>query len=186
MRIQGSKGGGSSSTPTQSPDSLHSIAYAKVLDVLSEGPIGGLVNGLQSVYLNGTPIQNSDGSTNFANYSFDARTGTQDQTYLAGFPAVENEIAISTPLTSDAPWVRQVQNTQLTAVRLRFGVPALQVSDATTGNVTGYRVEYAIDLAVDGGSYSQVVSGAFDGKTTSLYERSVRIELPAATSSWLV
>ncbi|KVE27722.1 host specificity protein [Burkholderia vietnamiensis] len=186
MRIQGSKGGGSSSTPTQSPDSLHSIAYAKVLDVLSEGPIGGLVSGLQSVYLNGTPIQNSDGSTNFANYSFDARTGTQDQTYLAGFPAVENEIAISTPLTSDAPWVRQVQNTQLTAVRLRFGVPALQVSDATTGNVTGYRVEYAIDLAVDGGSYSQVVSGAFDGKTTSLYERSVRIELPAATSSWLV
>ncbi|KVT92717.1 host specificity protein [Burkholderia ubonensis] len=185
MRIQGSKGG-SSGTPTQSPDSLHSIAYAKVLDLVSEGPIGGLVNGLQSVFLNGTPIQNSDGSINFANYSFDARTGTQDQTYLQGFPAVENEIAISTPLTSDAPWVRQVQNTQLTAVRLRFGVPALQKSDANSGNVTGYRVEYAIDLAVDGGSYAQVVSGAFDGKTTSLYERSVRIELPPATKSWLV
>ncbi|KVZ57502.1 host specificity protein J [Burkholderia ubonensis] len=185
MRIQGSKGG-SSGAPTQSPDSLHSIAYAKVLDLVSEGPIGGLVNGLQSVFLNGTPIQNSDGSINFANYSFDARTGTQDQTYLQGFPAVENEIAISTPLTSDAPWVRQVQNTQLTAVRLRFGVPALQKSDASSGNVTGYRVEYAIDLAVDGGSYAQVVSGAFDGKTTSLYERSVRIELPPATKSWLV
>lgn len=186
MRIQGSKGGGSTSTPTQSPDSLHSIAYAKVLDVVSEGPIGGLANGLQSVFLNGTPIQNSDGSVNFQNYSFDARTGTPDQSYLSGFPAVENEIAISTPLTSDSPWVRQVQNTQLTAVRLRFGVPALQKSDAGSGNVTGYRVEYAIDLAVDGGSYAQVVSGAFDGKTTSLYERSVRIELPPATTSWLV
>ncbi|PQV50962.1 host specificity protein J [Paraburkholderia sp. BL21I4N1] len=186
MRIQGSKGGGSGGTPSESPDSLHSIAYAKVLDVISEGPIAGLANGLQSVFLDGTPIQNSDGSTNFSNYSVDTRTGTQDQTYLSGFPAVENETAVSTPLTSDSPWVHQIQNTQLTAVRIRFGVPALQKSDASTGNVTGYRIEYAIDLAVDGGSYAQVASGAFDGKTTSLYERSVRIELPAATTSWLV
>ncbi|MGP8437192.1 host specificity protein J [Paraburkholderia fungorum] len=186
MRIQGSKGGGSGGTPSESPDSLHSIAYAKVLDVISEGPIAGLANGLQSVFLDGTPIQNGDGSTNFSNYSVDIRTGTQDQTYLSGFPSVENETAVSTPLTSDSPWVHQIQNTQLTAVRIRFGVPALQKSGASTGNVTGYRVEYAIDLAVDGGSYAQVVSGAFDGKTTSLYERSVRIELPAATTSWLV
>ncbi|MDR8400121.1 phage tail protein, partial [Paraburkholderia sp. USG1] len=186
MRIQGAKGGGSSSTPTESPDSLHSIAYAKVLDVISEGPIGGLANGLQSVFLDGTPIQNGDGSTNFQNYSVDYRLGTQDQTYLSGFPAVENETAVSTPLTDSAPWVHQAQNTQLTAVRIRFGVPALQKSDSSTGNVTGYRVEYAIDLATDAGSYSQVVSGAFDGKTTSLYERSVRIELPAATTGWLV
>jgi len=186
MRIQGSKGGGSGGTPSESPDNLHSIARAKVLDVISEGPIAGLANGLQSVFLDGTPIQNGDGSTNFSNYSVDVRTGTQDQTYLPGFPAVENETAVSTPLTSDAPWIHQIQNTQLTAVRIRFGVPALQKSDPSTGNVTGYRVEYAIDLAVDGGSYAQVVSAAFDGKTTSLYERSVRIELPAATTSWLV
>jgi predicted phage tail protein len=186
MLIQGSKGGGSGSTPTESPDSLHSIAYARVLDLVSEGPIYGLVNGLQSVYLDDTPIVNGDGSSNFANYSVDTRLGTQDQTYMSGFPSVENEDAVSVPLTSDTPWVHQVENTQLTAVRIRFGVPALQKSDSTTGNVTGYRIEYAIDLATDGGSYSQVVTGAFDGKTTTLYERSVRIELPAATSGWLV
>jgi predicted phage tail protein len=186
MLIQGSKGGGSGSTPTESPDSLHSIANARVLDLVSEGPIYGLVNGLQSVYLDDTPIVNGDGSSNFSNYSVDYRLGTQDQTYLSGFPSVENEDAVSVPLTSDTPWVHQVENTQLTAVRIRFGVPALQKSDSTTGNVTGYRIEYAIDLATDGGSYSQVVTGAFDGKTTTLYERSVRIELPAATTGWLV
>lgn len=186
MLIQGSKGGGSGSTPTESPDSLHSIAYARVLDLVSEGPIYGLVNGLQSVYLDDTPIQNSDGSVNFSNYSVDYRVGTQDQTYMPGFPSVETEEAVSVPLTSDTPWVHQVENTQLTAVRVRFGVPALQKSDSTTGNVTGYRVEYAIDLATDGGSYAQVVTGAFDGKTTTLYERSVRIELPAASTGWLV
>nr|DAG84097.1 MAG TPA: tail protein [Caudoviricetes sp.] len=104
---------------------------------------------------------------------------------MPGFPAVERETAVGVPLTSDAPWVRQVQNTQLSAARIRFGLPALQKSDPATG-VFGYRVEYAIDLSVDGGSYAQVLSSAFDGKTTSLYERSHRIELPRATTGWLV
>ncbi|KVU27568.1 host specificity protein J [Burkholderia ubonensis] len=186
MRMRGSKGGGGGGSGSESPDSLHSVARAKVLDVVSEGPIVGLVKGMQSVFLDGTPIQNTDGSLNFQNYSVDVRTGTQDQDYLAGFPAVERETAVGVPLTSDAPWVKQVQNTQLTAVRIRFGVPALQRSDASSGNITGHRIEYAIDLSVDGGSYAQVVAGAFDGKTTSLYERSPRIELPRAKTGWLV
>ncbi|MGF6976347.1 putative phage tail protein [Paraburkholderia sp. JPY465] len=186
MRISGAKGGGGSATATESPDSLHSIAYARVLDLISEGPIVGLVNGYQSVFLDGTPILNGDGSANFSSYTVDTRVGTQDQEYLPGFPAVENETAIGVALTSDAPWLRQVENTQLTAVRIRFGVPALEQTNTSSGDVTGYRVEYAIDVAVDGGSYSQVVSGAFDGKTTSLYERSVRIDLPAAETGWLV
>ncbi|KVG83197.1 host specificity protein [Burkholderia ubonensis] len=186
MRMRGSKGGGGGGSGSESPDSLHSVARAKVLDIVSEGPIVGLVKGMQSVFLDGTPIQNADGSLNFQNYSVDVRTGTQDQDYLAGFPAVERETAVGVPLTSDAPWVRQVQNVQLTAVRIRFGVPALQRSDASSGNITGHRIEYAIDLSVDGGSYAQVVAGAFDGKTTSLYERSHRIELPRAKTGWLV
>ncbi|KVL10755.1 host specificity protein J [Burkholderia ubonensis] len=186
MRMRGSKGGGGGGSGSESPDSLHSVARAKVLDIVSEGPIVGLVKGMQSVFLDGTPIQNADGSLNFQNYSVDVRTGTQDQDYLAGFPAVERETAVGVPLTSDAPWVKQVQNTQLTAVRIRFGVPALQRSDASSGNITGHRIEYAIDLSVDGGSYAQVVAGAFDGKTTSLYERSHRIELPRSKTGWLV
>lgn len=184
-RISGAKGGAGGGGGGESPDSLHSTARAKVLDIIGEGPIVGLVNGMQSVYLDGTPIQNADGSVNFQNYTVDVRTGTLDQDYMPGFPAVERETAVGIPLTSDGPWVRQVQNTQLTAVRIRFGVPALQKSDPTSG-VFGYRVEYAIDLSVDGGSYAEVLRGAFDGKTTSLYERSHRIELPSAKSGWLV
>lgn len=185
MRISGSKGGGSS-TPAESPDSLRSNAYAKQLHVVSVGPIYGLVNGLQSVLLDGTPILNSDGSGNFENYTVDTRVGTQDQAYLSGFPSVENEIAVGVALTSDAPWVHQIENVQLSAVRIRFGLPQFQQSNASTGEVTGYRVEYAIDLAPVGGSFSQVVSGAFDGKTTSLYERSVRVDLPTSSTGWVV
>ncbi|MDP1619715.1 MAG: hypothetical protein Q8M12_01815, partial [bacterium] len=58
----GGKGGGSGSrTPVESPDSLRSRQYARVLDAICEGPIVGLVNGLKSIYLNDVPLQNTDG-----------------------------------------------------------------------------------------------------------------------------
>ena len=76
----GGKGGDDSATAAiESPDSLHSISYARVLDLVSEGPIRGLVNGAQSIYLNETPLQNADGSYNFRGFRYDFRNGTQDQ-----------------------------------------------------------------------------------------------------------
>ncbi|WP_454710943.1 host specificity protein J [Cupriavidus nantongensis] len=182
----GGKGGGGGHTPTESPDSLHSIAYARVLDLVSEGEIGGLVNGLQSIFLDGTPLVNQDGTANFQNVSVDPRVGTQDQDYIPGFPAVESETAVGVPLTSAQPWVRAVANTQLSAVRIRLSVPALSQANTSNGDITGYRIEYAIDVATDGGAYQQVLASAFDGKTTNKYERSHRVNLPAAASGWSV
>jgi len=54
------------------------------------------------------------------------------------------------------------------------------------GNVGGYRIEYAIDVATDGGAYQQVLVDAVDGKTTTRYERSRRIDLPNATTGWQI
>jgi len=182
----GGKGGGDSRSPVESPDSLHSIAYAKVLDAISEGEVVGLRNGLQSVFLDGTPIVNSDGTANFQNVSVDVRTGTQDQSYIPGFPSVESESAVGVTLTSATPWVRAITNTQLSAVRITFALPALSQANTSNGDITGYRIEYAIDLATSGAGFQQVLSSAFDGKTTSPYERSHRIELPPSTSGWTV
>lgn len=180
----GGGGGGGSSSGSESPDSLHSIAYAKVVDLVSEGEIRGFVNGLQSVFLDGTPIQNPDGSVNFSGYSIDYRWGTQDQTYLPGFPDVENEKAIGVELKQVQPWTYDVADLSLSALRIRMAVPQFQQSNAATGDITGYRVEYAIDLSTDGGPFNQVLTGAFDGKATSEYDRSIRIELPAAKVGW--
>jgi predicted phage tail protein len=112
----GGKDGGGGSAPTESPDSLHSISYAKVLDLVSEGEIVGPVNGLRSVFLDGTPIMNADGSQNFTNVSFLYRTGTQDQDYIPGFPSVDNEIGVGVELTNATPWVHQINNTALSAM----------------------------------------------------------------------
>lgn len=181
--IKGQKGGGGGGhTPVESPDSIQSMAIAKILLALGEGEWAGGLDG-NNIYLDGTPLTNEDGSSNFEGVSWEFRPGTQSQEYIKGVPAVENEITIGTELKSSAPWVRAVNNTQLSAVRLRFGWPALQ-QQKDNGDVNGYKIEYAIDVATDGGAYREVLKSAVDGKTTTLYERSHRIDLPTATTGW--
>lgn len=173
----GGKSSTNARTPVETPDSLHSISYAKVLDLISEGEIRGLVAGNQSIYLNEVPIQNSDGTFNFNGVRIETRSGTQDQDYIPGFPSVENEIGVGVELR-DTPVVRAASGQTLSAVRIRFGVPALQRQNTENGDTEGYAVEYAIDLSTDGGAFSTVLSNAFRGKTTTEYQRSHRIDLP--------
>ncbi|VGC24453.1 gp24 [Klebsiella pneumoniae] len=52
------------------------------------------------------------------------------------------------------------------------------------GDVVGNTVKYAIDLQTDGGAWQTVLETAVTGKTTSGYERSHRIDLPQAGSTW--
>ncbi|WP_274852046.1 host specificity protein J, partial [Serratia marcescens] len=183
--IEGRKGGSSSpSTPTESPDSLQSTSYAKILLALGEGEFGGDLDGTR-IFLDDTPIISADGTENFPGVRWEFRPGTPHQDYIPGMPDVENEITVSTELTSDRDWIRAVTNTQLSAVRLRFSWAQLQ-QQQDNGDVVGYRIEYAIDVATDGGSYQEVLRTAVDGKTTTKYERSHRIDLPAATTGWQV
>jgi predicted phage tail protein len=182
--IAGAKGGGKRpKPPTETPDSLVSIAYAKILDLISEGPIVGLVNGNQSIYLNQTPLENPDGSSNFEGVSVGTRTGEADQDYLPGFPSVESENPVGVELSFASPWVQTISNVQLSAVRVRLSVPYLTQTD-DKGNIYGYEVKYAIDVATDAGAYVEVINTSFNGKTTSTYERSHRIDLPASSTGW--
>lgn len=187
IEIVGAGGGGSEKprTPVESPDSLRSISYAKIIDLIGEGEIRGLVDGYRSIYLNGTPLQSADGSFNFQNVSVETRSGTQDQTYIPGFPSVENEIGVDVELTSNAPVVRSVSGSDLSAIRVRMAVPGLQKTDLSNGDTVGYSISYAIDISTDGGAYTTVLNSAFTGKTTTQYERSHRIDLPAG-NQWQV
>lgn len=183
--IEGRKGGSSSpSTPTESPDSLQSTSYAKILLALGEGEFAGELDGTR-IFLDGTPLTSADGTENFPGVKWEFRSGTPHQDYIPGMPDVENEITVSTELTSERDWVRAVTNTQLSAVRLRFSWAQLQ-QQQDNGDVVGYRIEYAIDVATDGGTYQEALRTAIDGKTTTKYERSHRIDLPAATTGWQV
>ncbi|MDP9528480.1 host specificity protein J [Pseudomonas protegens] len=187
QHITGSKGGESKPRPSvEAPDSLQSTAYARILDLVSEGEIQGLVAGERSVYLDETPLANADGTRNFSGVTLDTRTGSQDQLHIPGFPAVESEIAIGVELKFGQSWVRAVQNLQLSAVRVRLSTPRLAQTNTSNGDTNGYTVQYKIEVSTDGGPYVQVLASAFSGKTSTKYERSHRVDLPPASSNWQI
>ncbi|MCH5519030.1 TipJ family phage tail tip protein [Pseudomonas syringae] len=185
INIHGEKGGSTSpKSPTEASDSLRSTNLAKLLIAVGEGEFEGTPTAAD-IYLDNTPINDASGNVNFQNVKWEWRTGSVDQSYIPGIPSIDNETTVNVELRSDSPWVRSITNTQLSAVRVRLAWPALQKQD-DEGNVGGYRIEYAIDVATDGGSYKEALLEAVDGKTTTRYERSRRIDLPAATSGWQI
>ncbi|MEG6291100.1 phage tail protein [Enterobacter bugandensis] len=183
--LKGRKGGSSSSrTPTEQPDDLQSVAKAKILVALGEGEFAGQLTG-KDIYLDGTALENSDGSQNFSGVTWEFRAGTQAQNYIQGIPGTENEISMGTEISSVTAWTRTFTNTQLSAVRLRLKWPSL-FKQEDDGDLVGYSINYAIDLQTDGGTWQTVLNTSVTGKKTSGYERSHRIDLPQAGSTWII
>lgn len=181
--IYGAKGGGGGGhTPVESKDSLLSESTAKILLAISEGEIAGGLDDTR-IFLDDTPIGNLDGTKNFEGVTWEFRSGSEQQEYIQGIPSVDNDIAVGMELKDDQPYVRTINNTQLSAIRVRFSVPQL-MRQHDNGDTTGYRIDYAIDLSTDGTGYKELVKSAFDGKTTSEYQRTHRVDLPKATTGW--
>jgi predicted phage tail protein len=183
--ITGAKGGSQKQhTPVEQPDSAQSMARCRMLLALGEGEFAGGLDAT-SIFLDGTPLGNADGTMNFENVSWEFRPGTQTQTPIPGFPAVENETTVGVSLTKATPWTRALSNTQIDAVLVRIGIPGLQQQE-NDGDIVGTTVQYHIDLAVDGGAYSTVMTKTVTEKLSSLYELTHRINLPKASTGWQI
>lgn len=185
LDIHGAKGGESKpKAPVEAPDSLRSTNVAKILIAVGEGEFDGTPTA-RDIFLDNTPIQDASGNFNFTNVKWDWRPGSVEQTYIPGIPSVDNETSLNIELRSGAPWVQSLTNLQLSAARIRLATPRLASQDSE-GNIGGYSIQYAVDLATDGGAYQEVLVGAITGKATTRYEKSMRIDLPPAAIGWLI
>ncbi len=184
-QITGHKGGSKKpKQPSIASNSVPSISTARLVYLWSWGPIVGPVNGLRSVKLDGTPIMAEDGTVNYPGVKWQFRSGELHQDRLEGVTESSNEIQVAQELRTTAPWVYSINNPVIDAVRVRFGWPVLQAQDSG-GNINGVRIDYAIDVATDGGTYQQVLASYVDRKNVTKYERSHRIDLPEG-SSWTI
>jgi predicted phage tail protein len=162
----GKGGGGGGQSAVEAPDSLHSKQYARVVDMVSEGEIGGLVDGLRSVFLDNTPIQNADGSLNFQGVSLDTRVGTQVQGYIPGFPSAESEQAVGLEIKAATPVIQTITDTTITSARVTVSVPTLTTQDTGNGNINGASVQLAIDVQSNGGGFvAQPVSKIWNSQS---------------------
>lgn len=185
--IEGAKGkGASGGGAKEAPNTLSSRAVVKVVEVLSEGEIVGLVGGAKGIYINDTPLQNSDGSYNFARTAWDYRVGLPDQDYMQGFSGVEAEFVIGSTITTSTPATRSTSATDIDAVRVTISLPqGLYSQNTTNGNMNGTKVEFAIDTKLtSSGSWVQYSTYAIDGKTTSATEKQYRVNRPAGVGTW--
>lgn len=172
-------------TPYETPNNLVSVAYAKVLLAVAEGELAGVPTA-RDIFLDGTPLMNADGSTNFGGVKWDWRSGTTDQTYIPGLPEVSTEYNVGVELKFGFPWVRSVTKTQLDAVRVTFNWPAL-LEQKSNGDTVGYSMDYMIEISTDGGPFIVYNRYNINGKTNSSYDRTHRVDLPKSNGGgWVI
>ncbi|MGQ7247606.1 host specificity protein J [Halomonas sp. V046] len=173
----GKGGGGDARTPREAPNTLRSTSKARVVDIIAEGPIVGLVGGLKGIYLDDTPLQDEGGSYNFSGVTVHTRTGEPDQSHIPGFPAIETASDVSTEVTKATPVIRTVTNPEADAVRVTVQLQALSYQNVENGDLLPSEVAVAIDVRPNGGSWSEKRYDTIKGKTTSPYQRSYRVDL---------
>lgn len=186
LPIQGAKAGQKQPTrPSIADDTIASISRLKMIIGLSEGEVKGLANGAKSIMLEGTPLEDENGNRNFEGVEWEIRHGTVDQTYIAGMPNASSEIGVGVTVRSDTPWIRSINNTQLSSINVNISFPMLKkVTDK--GDVVGVTVDYAIDVQTDGGGYVPVVTKSLTAKTSGRYQRTHNVTLPEAQSNWQI
>ena len=178
----GGKGGGGSRTPTEADDTLQSIQFANVLDLVSEGEIEGLDDGSKSIFLDDTPVQNEDGSNNFSGYTVITRNGTQAQTHIPGdFGSTQVERAVNVEVTNTASVTRNVLGTQVDRLRVTLTIPSLQKVEED-GDIVGHSVQIKIQIQYDGGGFNDVVTDTISGKSSNRYQRDYMITLSSSTN----
>ncbi|WP_343297639.1 phage tail protein [Pasteurella multocida] len=168
----GGRKGGGGHTPYEAPESGQSKQFVSIVEIVSEGQIKGLVDGVKSVYLDNTPLQASDDSYNFKNVEAQGRIGTQDQEVMEGFNTSEKEIAVSTQVKKLTPITRTITDRKVSRLRLTLGVQSL-FHQNDKGDVYGSKVDFTVTI----GERSHLVS--ISGKYSSQYLKQVEFgDLP--------
>ena len=156
------KGGGGGHTPVEAKETSRSKQLVKIVEVISEGEIEGLADGMKSVYFDNTPVQNKDGSYNFNNVQLEGRVGSQVQDVIAGFNTSEKEVSVGAQVRKNLPITRTVTDNKVSRLRLTIGVQSL-FSQNENGDTSGTTVNLVITI----GSQSYPVS--ISGKYSSQY-----------------
>jgi predicted phage tail protein len=177
----GGKGGNAASlaVPTETKESLFSTSYASLIDLISEGEIYGLKDGLKSVFIGNTPLQSSGGTYNFQDVNVDVRVGTQSQAYVKGFDGVSNEVGVGVTVANGAPVIRSITDTSVNAVAVTITIPTLQQFQSD-GDIDGSVVELKIGVSYNGGGYTDAIVDKIKGRTSQQYQKQYLVSLNGA------
>lgn len=194
--IFGSGGGKGGRQPVEAPNTLQSRSTIKLVEVLSEGPVAGVVGDLKGVFFDETPVRNADDSYNFPAVKFEQRPGLWDgynppqpaQEHIPGFSdGTESPVAVATEIT--VAGVTRNVSTNVDAARIVVRLPQGLYKGEDNGDLNGYRVGIKIETRLTaGGTWALAKEKTITGKTLTPYEEAYRIERPDAggTAEWQI
>ena len=185
-KVEGAKAGDKPRQPNIAKDSVASISTAKILYGLNDGEISGIVGGGKGIKLEDTPLLDEAGKENFKGVKWDFRAGTLDQEYIEGFPDISNETGVGVELKGGVNWIKAISNPVLSAVRIRLSWNGLRKQNIENGDVSGYKIDYAVDVKTGSGAYIEVLKTNINDKVTGKYERTHRIALPKSSNGWQI
>lgn len=187
--------GGSSRAAVEAPNTLISNTRIKLVDLIGEGVHGGFwqhsgisgSNPLCSVYLDGTPILNPDGSPNYnisgQGFAFAYMSGTSGQTGMAGFTTVEAMVPLPVNTrVSNPPAGKGYPQMVVTAfntsmypdaegVKVTTRVPALYTVNTQNGDTNQFSLFYDISISLNGGEWvPQILGPDGNGDPSTVYE----------------
>lgn len=173
----GGKSGGSGGGISEDPDTLSSVAFARFVDLIGEGEIKGLVNGNDSIYLDGVPLSNIEGTQNYRPFLSKKTVGTQAQLPIPGFSGTVSETAVGLQIRLiTGAIVRSVPDADADSVRVTIAVNGFSQTSAS-GKIGITSIDYKIGVRVVAGSWVNTGPYTLMGKTNSRFQRSHEINL---------
>lgn len=168
---QGSGGGKNPpSAPTEAPNTLRSRMTARILYLVSEGRIEGLVAGYKSIFLNDTAVEATDGSANLF-VDVGMRLGDAVQDHMDGFPTAEASFAgPGLVRKADSPPIQSLDLTGRDRWSVTITVRSLYLVDGQN-NVVPNSVAFRIEWRVGAGTWHTAWDSSIDGKTVSPYPK---------------
>ncbi|MGC7561320.1 TipJ family phage tail tip protein [Pasteurella sp. PK-2025] len=163
----GGDAGGGGHTPYEAPETGRSKQFVKIVEIISEGEIQGLVDGVKSVYLDKTPVQASDGSYNFKNVDAQGRIGVQDQDVMEGFNTSEKEVVVGTQVRKQTPLTRTITDSKVSRLRFTVGVQSL-FSQNDQGDTHGTTVHFL--LKIGDSTHPISINGKYSNQYLKQYE----------------
>lgn len=155
----GKGGGGSARVAVEAPNTLKSKSYAKIVEVLCEGEIEGLANGMQSVYLDGVQLQNADGTFNYDDVVLETREGTLSQGVTRIGNTTEITTSVGTEIKQAVSVLHTISNADVDRARVAIRIPALSQQNTKNGDLNGAAVKLKIEYNPNGSGWIEAPVG---------------------------
>ncbi len=164
---------------------LKNSTLYSVVAAISEGEIEGHNKTTlgQSIFLDDTPLLDSDGAENFPGTKYSLTRGTPHQVLGQAFPnALLSETSVGVQLEQDTPVVRSVTGGEYYSIWIKLQVQQLFDVKSKSGKISSEFLDVLFEVDTDDRGYVPMGKVQYNAKTQKPFEQTFEMALPVSVS----